>query len=358
MKTRMLTVCAAAALLFAAGLTAAQAPAGAPAAPPAGAPGGRAGGPPSLDFFKTDDPRSNPFTRAQIEGWKTQIPSGSGPYGAVRGEPDTLPTNTIFYPKDLAKVKGKMPILSFANGACSGQPLELTEVYTELASQGFFVATIGRIGGTVNGGDLSLQIKFIDWAIAENGRKDSPFYNKLDTTKIGLSGQSCGGVMAIRNAGDPRVSTVLILNSGIFIAGAPGAPRGGAPAVEAAALRQRAHRARWTRRPRAQPDGRREGGAQGLSHPGRLSPRRTERHRLCQRRGRCRKDRGRAGLHGQHQCRPPRHVRDSVGRRIRQDRRRLVQIPAEGRQDRGQTFVGPDCKLCTNPLWEVKRKNM
>jgi len=335
MKTQMLPMCAAAALVLSTGLAAEQAP--------AGAPGARAGGPPSLDFFKTDDPRSVPFTREQIEGWKTRIPSGSGPYGAVREEPDTLPTNTIFYPKDLAKVKGKMPILSFANGACSGQPLELTEVYTELASQGYFVATIGRIGGTVNGGDLSLQIKFIDWAIAENGRKGSPFYNKLDTNKIGISGQSCGGVMAIRNAADPRVSTVLILNSGIFIPGTQPAPRGGAPA-----------------------------GAPGGRGGGPM-------------------DVGKEALKGFHT--PVAYLlggpKDIAYANGLDDVAKIEGVPVfmgstnvghlatygspsggefgkiavdwfnyqlKGDKNGGKTFVGPECRLCTNPLWEVKRK--
>ena len=30
----------------------------------------------------------------------------------------------------------------------------------------------------------------------------------------------------------------------------------------------------------------------------------------------------------------------------------------KGDKTAAKTFVGPDCKLCTNPLWEVKRKNM
>jgi hypothetical protein len=351
MKTRMLTVCAAAALLFAAGLAGAQAPAGAQAVPPAGAPGGRAGGPPSLDFFKTDDPRSNPFTRAQIEGWKTTIPSGSGPYGAVRGEPDTLPTNTIFYPKDLAKVKGKMPILSFANGACSGQPLELTEVYTELASQGFFVATIGRIGGTVNGGDLSLQIKFIDWAIAENDRKGSPFYNKLDTKKIGLSGQSCGGVMAIRNAGDPRVSTVLILNSGIFIAGAPGArgaapgaPGGGAPAAGGGRgggpmdVGKDALKAFHT------PVAYLLGGPKDIAYANGVDDvEKIEGVPVFM-----------ASTNVGHLATYGTPSGGEFGK-IAVD---WFKYQLKGDKVAAKTFVGPDCKLCTNSLWEVKRKNM
>ena len=320
MKTRMLTACAAAVLLCAA-QAAAQAP---------------AGGPPSLDFFKTDDPRSNPFTREQIEGWKTTIPSGSGPYGAVRGEPDALPTNTIFYPKDLAKVKGKMPILSFANGACSGQPLELTEVYTELASHGFFVATIGRIGGTVNGGDLSLQTKFIDWAIAENGRKGSPFYNKLDTNKIGLSGQSCGGVMAIRNAGDPRVSTVLILNSGIFIPGAAGGRRGGGPGPMD--VGKDALKAFHT------PVAYLLGGPKDIAYVNGLDD--------------VEKIQGVPVFMASTNVGHLATYRTPSGGEFGKLAVDWFKYQLKGDKAAAKTFVGPDCTLCTNPLWEVKRKNM
>jgi hypothetical protein len=334
MRTRRLTVCATAALLFAGGLAAAQAPAGTQAGPPAGA---RAGGPPSLDSFKTDDPRSVPFTREQIEGWKTTIPSGSGPYGAVRGEPDTLPTNTIFYPKDLAKVQGKMPILSFANGACSGQPLELTEVYTELASHGFFVATIGRIGGTVDGGDLSLQIKFIDWAIAENGRKGSPFFDRLDTTKIGLSGQSCGGVMAIRNAGDPRVSTVLILNSGIFIAGAPGAGgrRGGAGPMN---VGKEALKAFHT------PVAYLLGGPKDIAYANGVDD--------------VEKIQGVPVFMGSTNVGHLATYGTPSGGEFGKIAVDWFKYQLKGDKIAARTFVGPDCTLCTNPLWEVKRKNM
>jgi hypothetical protein len=349
MKTKVLIVSALAALLGA-GSAIGQAPS---AAPPGMPPGARAGGPPSLDFFKTDDPRSVPFSREQIEGWKTKYPSGSGPYGAMRGEFETLPTNTVYYPRDLAKVKGKLPIISFANGACSGQPLELTEVYTELASQGYLVATIGRIGGTVDGGDIRLQTKFIDWAIAENGRKGSLFYNRLDTKKIGISGQSCGGVMSIRNAGDPRVSTVLILNSGIFGDGAPAIPTGvGVPSAGPPSA--------------IAPGGRRGGGPMNV---------------------------GKEALKAYHT--PVAYLlggpKDIAYANGEDDFEKIQGVPVflgstnvghlatygspsggefgkiavawfnyQLKGDRGaaKTFVGPDCRLCTNPLWEVKRKNM
>jgi hypothetical protein len=39
---------------------------------------------------------------------------------------------------------------------------------------------------------------------------------KLDTTKIAAMGQSCGGLMTLGASGDKRLSTVVIWNSGMF----------------------------------------------------------------------------------------------------------------------------------------------
>jgi len=69
-------------------------------------------------------------------------------------------------------------------------------------------------------------VKAIDWAIAENARKGSPYYGRIDTTKIAVAGQSCGGLQAIAVGADPRVTTVLVLNSGIIRGGIP-TPDGG-----------------------------------------------------------------------------------------------------------------------------------
>jgi hypothetical protein len=64
--------------------------------------------------------------------------------------------------------------------------------------------------------DPALLGKAIDWAIAENGREGSPFYGRIDTDNVVLSGYSCGGTQALKYAGDPRVSSFVIMNSGIF----------------------------------------------------------------------------------------------------------------------------------------------
>jgi dienelactone hydrolase len=59
-------------------------------------------------------------------------------------------------------------------------------------------------------------LKAVDWAIAENARKDSPYFGHLDPSKVAVMGQSCGGLQATAVAGDPRVKTVVIWNSGVF----------------------------------------------------------------------------------------------------------------------------------------------
>ena len=48
----------------------------------------------------------------------------------------------------------------------------------------------------------------------ENDRPCSPFYKKLDVTKIATGGQSCGGMMTMLSAGDERVNTAMVFNSG------------------------------------------------------------------------------------------------------------------------------------------------
>src|SRR5204863_6350062 len=44
--------------------------------------------------------------------------------------------------------------------------------------------------------------------------RSSRFYNKFDTTKIAVMGQSCGGLQALAVSGDPRITTTVVWNSG------------------------------------------------------------------------------------------------------------------------------------------------
>ncbi|MFC1493950.1 alpha/beta hydrolase [Thermodesulfobacteriota bacterium] len=175
------------------------------------------------------------------------ISDGSGPYAAaiVEGDPG-LPDHTIYRPNDLSPFgkSNPMPVLAWGNGACSSSSRMHANFLAEVASHGYLVLALGPyvaesdagsggMGGM--GGTKSAQmLEAIDWATAENKRSGSKFYGKLDPSKFAVAGMSCGGLQALAVAPDPRVKTLLVMNSGLFEGGMPkmppskkGAPKGG-----------------------------------------------------------------------------------------------------------------------------------
>lgn len=194
------------------------------------------------------------------------------PYEAERTSDPTLVNQTIYRPKDLSKLgTARMPIVAWGNGGCAANGGASSEpALLELAGQGYLVGAGGvyaeppasPAGGAGRGaargagpqargqvadagaapargpvparGPASLDVpaanqtatrvlsEFIEWAIGENSRAESPYRGKIDTTKIALAGHSCGGLQAIALADDTRVTTVMILNSGTI-------PRSGIP---------------------------------------------------------------------------------------------------------------------------------
>jgi hypothetical protein len=174
--------------------------------------------------------------------WDAHPYAGNGPYPATREEPASLPTHTVYRPADLAHMP-KLPILLWANGGCRNTSVEFTRFLGEIASHGYLIVAVGRstipflvIRGSIaavadqkepNGNpyvqlDASYMTKGLDWAIAENARPASPLFGKLDTAKVATLGQSCGGPQAFVAARDPRVTTVLALNSSFPTAASPG----------------------------------------------------------------------------------------------------------------------------------------
>jgi hypothetical protein len=61
----------------------------------------------------------------------------------------------------------------------------------------------------------------LDWAFAENARRGSKYFGRLDTTNVGVMGQSCGGVQAIAASADPRVTMTVAWNSGLVSQSTP-----------------------------------------------------------------------------------------------------------------------------------------
>ncbi|TCK85535.1 hypothetical protein C8N28_0844 [Albibacterium bauzanense] len=147
---------------------------------------------------------------------------GTGPYNAIMLSEATLPSHTVFRPKDLSSFGNnqKLPIIAWGNGACANSPWEHVNFLSEVSSYGFLVVAIGPMpmeGEKGSGRSTSTQLTdAINWAIAQNGDKNSPYYNKIDIENVAVSGMSCGGLQTLEVASDPRVSTVVVYNSGIF----------------------------------------------------------------------------------------------------------------------------------------------
>lgn len=160
---------------------------------------------------------------------------GTGHYKAVMLQESSLPTHTVFRPKDLAPFtkRNKLPVIAWGNGACANSPWEHVNFLSEVASYGFLVVAIGPMPqeGEKGGGtsQSSQMTDAINWAIAQNSDSKSPLYKKIDVSKIAVSGMSCGGLQTLETAPDPRVTTTVVCNSGIFIN--PGTAMPGMPAL-------------------------------------------------------------------------------------------------------------------------------
>jgi hypothetical protein len=155
---------------------------------------------------------------------RTVEDGGTGKYKAVMVTDSSLPTHTIFRPTDLTVFgeESKLPIIVWGNGACANSPWEHVNFLSEVASHGFLVIAIGPMPG--EGGQRaprgttpsSMLTDAIDWSVARNADKTSPYHGKLNTSRIAASGMSCGGLQALEIAPDPRISTVMVCNSGIL----------------------------------------------------------------------------------------------------------------------------------------------
>ncbi|MBQ8050922.1 MAG: endo-1,4-beta-xylanase [Bacteroidaceae bacterium] len=148
---------------------------------------------------------------------------GTGPSKAVMTEDASLKAHTLFMPQDLSKFdkKNPLPVLVWGNGACTDSPWEHYRFLNEIASYGYLVIATGYIpmDDQPYQGPMSRteqQIESIDWTFAQNKDPKSPLYQKIDTRNICLSGMSCGGLQSLFNCADPRISALMICNSGLF----------------------------------------------------------------------------------------------------------------------------------------------
>ncbi|MES3021747.1 MAG: alpha/beta hydrolase [Pseudomonadota bacterium] len=179
-----------------------------------------------------------------------ETPQGKGAFPALMEVDPGLATHTVYRPANLAALGAtKLPILAWGNGGCVNIGNRFRYFLTEIASHGFIGIANGPIVSRqaeevasssmvkvppAPGSPAALQVSnlpegqrpaattakqlidAIDWAIAENARPASKYFGRIDTSKIAVMGQSCGGLQAIDAAHDPRVTTLGVWNSGAF----------------------------------------------------------------------------------------------------------------------------------------------
>ena len=144
--------------------------------------------------------------------------AGKGPHKVVieTNSDAGIKCGTIYRPEDLGA--GKMyPIFVWGEGGCSQDGLSNQGAMGEIASYGYFVIADGTPGSTnacAGGQDGKQFLDYITWAIAENDKPCSAYYQSLDTTKVASDGFSCGGLMSESISADPRLTAVGITSSG------------------------------------------------------------------------------------------------------------------------------------------------
>ena len=146
--------------------------------------------------------------------------TGTGPHDVVieTNSAQGIRCGTIYRPADLGGAE-KYPILVWGEGGCSQDGYSNPAAMGEIASWGYLVVADGTPGGTgacAGGQSGAAFLDYITWAIAENGKSCSAYYQSLETTKIAADGFSCGGLMAENVSGDPRFAAIGITSSGLM----------------------------------------------------------------------------------------------------------------------------------------------
>jgi hypothetical protein len=185
-------------------------------------------------------PAGAPADRAAQEREAAEINArpdtpGTGRFPAMKEEASSLPRHVVYRPKELGALGGqKLGVVAWGNGGCSEDGASSRFHLLEIASHGYLVIASGRIlsgpgappreprpaaqPGAIapprtQPADLT---QAVDWALAENQRRGSPYFGRIDPSLVAFSGWSCGGIQALQVAKDPRVKTLVIHNSGVF----------------------------------------------------------------------------------------------------------------------------------------------
>jgi predicted alpha/beta-hydrolase family hydrolase len=139
----------------------------------------------------------------------------------VREAADGLPSHTVYRPADLTAERS-LPVIVYGNGACARSNLEGIAFLTGLASQGYVVVARGAVDEFPVPSTPATAVAHpeellaaAEWA-TRSPQARVQLAGRVDDTRIGALGHSCGGIEALAAGTDPRISAVAGFNTGYF----------------------------------------------------------------------------------------------------------------------------------------------
>jgi dienelactone hydrolase len=276
---------------------------------------------------------------------------GTGPYPALKEVDPRLADHVVYRPADLGKLgKRKLGLLVWGNGGCRDDGASARQHLAQIASYGYLAIAPGRLlsgpGAVAAPAPREIDAATgkippvattaedvragIDWALAENARKGSAYYRRIDPKMIAVSGTSCGGLQALQVAGDPRISAVIVHNSGVFTDGSN--PIQGMT-VDKSLLKTLHTPVLYVL-----------GGKGDVAYPNGTDDFRKIDHVPAML---LNLDVGHGGTLRQHNGGPIAKVDVD-----------WLQWQLRGDDEAAKTFLGKDCRLCTNPKWTVEKKGI
>jgi len=185
---------------------------------------------------------------AQIVKSKVIDNGGSGPYKAIAASEESLPDFVVYRPETFPENAG-FPVIVFGNGGCANSSLGHERFLSDLASYGYVIVAIGPFqesrpmpgpgaqggprpqgapGGPgaprPQGGPGGLMMvssesyrmyQALDWITNQANNPSSEYHGAVDASLAAAMGMSCGGCQAIYLAHDPRIKTLLVMNTGM-----------------------------------------------------------------------------------------------------------------------------------------------
>jgi hypothetical protein len=257
-----------------------------------------------------------------------------GPYEVVSEAAFGSPGLMVFRPANLDAFPARdtLPVLVWGNGGCAIDSTRYGGFLSTIASHGFLVLGTAAEEGAARRQATAEDLRAaVDWADAETARAGSPLNGKIATDQVAAMGQSCGGFLSISLGADPRVDTIGVFNSGVQPPN-PNAPPSPFPTTDALAslhgpvLLVNGHEPDFMMGPSAAT-------FEAIDHvPAFYGARHDAGHTAT--------------------------VFHPGGGEFANVAANWLRWTFKGDAEAATMFVGENCSLCTNPMWEVRSKGL